>query len=93
MSEPRRHRYAGRCWCDDFHRDQPTTLPLDNRPPGSLMDIEERAWKWAREHAPTRVDGEPLPERLTLQFAEWLRDAYLAGSAQAQADYAAHYSR
>ena len=53
------------------------------------MDIEERAWKWARDHAPIRVDGEPLPERLILQYTEWLRDAYLAGSAQTQADYTA----
>lgn len=24
----RPHWARGRCWCDDFHRDQPTTLPL-----------------------------------------------------------------
>lgn len=52
-----------------------------------MATIEERAEKWAREHAPTRIDGQPLEERLTRQFAEWLRDAYLAGSAQTQKDY------
>ena len=30
-----------------------------------------------------------LPERPILQYTEWLRDAYLAGSAQTQADYTA----
>jgi hypothetical protein len=52
------------------------------------MTIEERAEKWAREHAPTRVDGMPLED--SLQFTKWLRDAYLAGSAQTQADYQAY---
>jgi hypothetical protein len=49
---------------------------------GALMDIDERAEKWAREYlgmcdCPRRQD---------------LIAAYLAGSAQTQADYAKHYA-
>jgi len=53
------------------------------------MDIEERAEKWAREHIHEmyiRADG-------ITRWEQNLIEAYLAGSAQAQADYAAHYSR
>lgn len=55
------------------------------------MDIEERAEKYARDHVPTRLDGEPLEPRLIRQWAELLRDAYLAGSQQTQADYVSHF--
>lgn len=33
----RPHYSTGRCWCDQFHRDQPTTLPLTS-PFQSLTD-------------------------------------------------------
>lgn len=56
------------------------------------MDIEERAEKYAEEHAPRRIDGLDLPARHHHQFVEIVRDAYLAGSAQTQADYTAHIS-
>lgn len=52
-----------------------------------MADIEERAEKWAREHAKEQ-DSELL---------SWLEPhlvaAYLAGSAQTQKDYVAHYER
>jgi hypothetical protein len=55
------------------------------------MDIEERAERWARDHVPTRLDGATLASNLVIQWTELLRDAYLAGSAQTQRDYVAHY--
>ena len=45
------------------------------------MDIEDRAEKWAEEN--TGCEAEALIAV----------EAYLAGSAQTQADYAAHYSQ
>jgi hypothetical protein len=52
-----------------------------------MADIEERAEKWAREHAEEQ-DSDQL---------RWLEPhlvaAYLAGSAQTQADYSADCSR
>lgn len=56
-----------------------------------MADIEERAEKYAEDHAPTRLDGTQLPPRHHHQLVEIVRDAYLAGSAQTQQDYAAHY--
>ena len=56
------------------------------------MDIEERAEKYAKDHAPARLDGAELPSEHHHQLVELVRDAYLAGSARAQADYAAHYA-
>jgi hypothetical protein len=51
------------------------------------MDIEERAEKWAREYAEenglTTIGGGGIEGVLA--------DAYLAGSAQTQADYCAHF--
>lgn len=54
------------------------------------MDIEERAEKYAEAHAPTRIDGIPLPSEHHHQLTQIVRDAYLAGSAQTQADYTHH---
>lgn len=51
------------------------------------MDIEERAEKWAREHAATHDLSDYGPG-----IEEELIAAYLAGSAQTQADYAEHIS-
>lgn len=56
------------------------------------MDIQERAEKYAREHAPTRLNGEPLPPGHHHQLAKIVRDAYLAGSEQTQADYCVHFA-
>jgi len=52
-----------------------------------MATINERAEKWAQEHAPTRLDGVELDVSHARQFRDWLRDAYLAGSEQTQADY------
>jgi hypothetical protein len=50
-----------------------------------MMDIEERAEKWAREYAREHAYG-------VVGFSEAdLIAAYLAGSAQTQADYVEHY--
>lgn len=50
------------------------------------MTIEERAEKWAREHA---RDNDLTDFGPGIQ--EELITAYLAGSSQTQADYAKHY--
>jgi hypothetical protein len=55
------------------------------------MDIEDRAEKWARDHAPTRLNGIDQPPEHHHQLVEIIRDAYLAGSAQTQKDYVAHF--
>jgi hypothetical protein len=52
-----------------------------------MADIEDRAEKYAKDHAPTRVNGVQMPPEHHHQLVEILRDAYLAGSAQTQADY------
>jgi hypothetical protein len=57
------------------------------------MDIEERAEKYAETHAPTRYNGVPLPPHHYRRLWEIVRDAYLAGSAQTQADYSMYFSR
>lgn len=49
------------------------------------MDIDDRAEKWADAHS---VDVQRLEEF----FREDLVAAYLAGSAQTQRDYTAHYA-
>jgi len=50
------------------------------------MDIEERAEKWAREHAAENDLSDFGPG-----IEEELVKAYLAGSAQTQKDYVAHF--
>lgn len=50
-----------------------------------MADIEERAEKWARDYG--REQGTSTPDF----GADDLIAAYLAGSAQTQADYVAHY--
>ena len=51
MMPPIPHFAAGRCWCDDFHRDQPTTLLLAPAPqvPGvpqfELAAAIRQAWQ------------------------------------------------
>lgn len=52
------------------------------------MDIEERAERWARKHAQENDLSDYGPG-----IEEELIAAYLAGSAQTQRDYVAHYSR
>ena len=76
------HRVEGGgeyCMEDGFHWPCPTARACESE---DGEDSKKRAEEWARDHAPTRIDGQPMPERLTLQFAEWLRDAYLAGSTE-----------
>lgn len=52
------------------------------------MDIEERAKEWAEQYI-----GEFDPHIETQNALKLnLIDAYLAGSAQTQADYASHYA-
>jgi len=50
------------------------------------MNIEERAEKWAAEHA----DEYNLPKYMW-ELATLLKEAYMAGVAQTQRDYVAHY--
>lgn len=57
------------------------------------MDIEDRAERYAEGFAPTSVDGVPLSPEHRRQLHVIVRDAYLAGSAQTQADYVQHYAR
>lgn len=53
------------------------------------MDIEDRAEKWAADYCQERYGvSEP-----TGMSQEDLIAAYLAGSAQTQKDYVAHYER
>ena len=50
------------------------------------MDIEERAEKWAKEYEAEKR----LPSWTGFDVADLIA-AYLAGSAQTQRDYVAHY--
>lgn len=52
------------------------------------MDIEERAEKWADDWA-----NDPFNDCPGRSNRDDLIEAYLAGSAQTQADYVAHYER
>lgn len=52
------------------------------------MDIEDRAAKWAREYARDNDLSDFGPG-----IEDTLITAYLAGSAQAQSDYAQHFLR
>jgi len=52
------------------------------------MDIEERAEKWARDNWPDEAYEGPYSLQ---EVREACAEAYLAGSAQTQADYVAHY--
>lgn len=53
-----------------------------------MADIEERAEKWAREHERDFDSYCLYSQRIAALTA-----AYLAGSAQTQADYVAHFYR
>jgi hypothetical protein len=52
------------------------------------MDIEDRAERWAREHEQQNDLSDFGPG-----VTEHLIAAYLAGSAQTQADYTKHYAK
>jgi hypothetical protein len=54
------------------------------------MTIEERAELYAADHAPSHYRGVELSTAIRAALVEIVRDAYLTGSAQAQADYVAH---
>lgn len=60
------------------------------------MDIEERAEKWAREFVAelniSKFRSLPVMQIAILKIEEILAEAYLAGSAQTQADYSARMS-
>jgi hypothetical protein len=50
------------------------------------MDIQECAEKYAKDQTPVQLAGVQMPYRESFQLMLLLRDAYLAGSAQKQAD-------
>ena len=55
-----------------------------------MADIEERAEKWAKEYEAELE--EKLPSWTGFNVADLIA-AYLAGSAQTQRDYVAHYKQ